>query len=619
MSSTLKIDKGTSAQQLEALINDAPKDAIIEFGEGNYAFDDSLIITRSDVTLKGEGSGKTTLSFTNRALDNGDGYAIQLDGSDGTMVGRLSRDADEGERRITLDKVGDLKPGDTLRLWQDNDSAFFDEIGDTAWRKDNAPLRTSMARVESIDGRTVTLDRGVHFDFDDGKTQVERLDTLSDVALQGFSIEFELGTPDNGKFKNTMSDLKDFMAVYLNGTVDSQLSDIQVINGPSTAYHFAKTLDSRVDGIEAHGAFNKGTGGSGYAYELHESYDGSFTNLTDSGMRHSLLFASWRSSVGNDAHVSSTDRDINFHGGRDHGNTVQVDQSIRGADAISTSLWVNEDGTSWGAATDVEANQVTFDYVVGSRRDDVIQGSDDGVYLNGGEGNDTLYGGQGDDILQAGPANGWGENRLDGGEGDDIAFYLQDYDESDIRISGDNVQVGKDTLHDIEQVVFGDGTMLDVESGRTSRGEAPKIPSAEDILKGNSSEIAQAGDTASEPEGDVTVSGRVRSEWNDGYVAEIFVENTSEVEITNPELQFDLADDLDTVWNGAANQDDTGYRISDDSPNTLAPGEVWRFAYKAYGDDKAFPKDMTIISDGTEAMQTQLLGIDASQAEALLA
>ncbi|TDX26159.1 cellulose binding domain-containing protein [Modicisalibacter xianhensis] len=617
MSSTLKIDKGTSAQQLETLINDAPEGAIVEFGEGNYEFDDSLTITRSDVTLKGAGSSKTTLTFSNRALD--DGYAIQLNGSDGDTAGRLSRDADEGERRITLDKVGDLKPGDTLRLWQDNDSAFFDEIGDTAWRKDNAPLRTSMARVESIDGRTVTLDRGVHFDFDDGKTQVERLDTLSDVALQGFSIEFELGTPDNGKFKNTMSDLKDFMAVYVNGTVDSQLSDIQVINGPSTAYHFAKTLDSRVDGIEAHGAFNKGTGGSGYAYELHESYDGSFTNLTDSGMRHSLLFASWRSSVGNDAHVRSTDRDINFHGGRDHGNTVQVDQSVRGADKISPSLWVNEDGTSWGAATDVEANQVTFDYVVGSRRDDVIQGSDDGVYLNGGEGNDTLYGGQGDDILQAGPADGWGANRLDGGEGDDIAFYLQDYDESDIRISGDNVQVGKDSLHDIEQVVFGDGTMLDVESGRTSRGEAPKIPSAEDILEGNSSELVKAGDTAIEPEGDVTVSGRVRSEWNDGYVAEIFVENTSEVEITNPELQFDLTDDLDTVWNGVANQDDTGYRISDDAPNALAPGEVWRFAYKAYGDDKAFPKDMTIISDGTEAMQTQLLGIDASQAEALLA
>ncbi|MFD2438061.1 hypothetical protein [Modicisalibacter luteus] len=402
MSSTLSIDKGIEAQQLETLINSAPKDAILEFGAGNYDFDNPLTITRSDITLKGAGSGETTLTFSNSALDNEEGYAIQVNGGDSETLGKLTNDAEEGEHRITLNNAGDLEPGDTLRLWQDNDSAFFEKIGDTAWRKDNAPLRTSMARVESVEGSTVTLDRGVHFDFEGGKTQVERLAVVNDVILQGFDITFELGTPDNKVFKNTLSDLKDFMAVCLHGTVDSQLSDIQVINGPSIAYHFVKTLDNHVDSIQAHGAFNKGSGGNGYAYELRESYDGNYTNLIDSGMRHSLLFASWRSSVGNDAHVSSTDRDINFHGGRDHDNTVRVDQSVRGADNISTSLWINEGGVGWGAITDGEDNQVTFDYLVGSRRDDIIQGSDGGVYLNGGLGNDTLRGGQGDDILQGG-------------------------------------------------------------------------------------------------------------------------------------------------------------------------------------------------------------------------
>ncbi|MCG7600995.1 cellulose binding domain-containing protein [Halomonas sp. McH1-25] len=611
MSSTLRIDKGISAQQLEKMIDDAPKGTIFEFSEGNYEFDDTLTITRSDVTLKGEGSGKTTLIFTDRALDSGDDYAIQLNGSDSDRVGTLANDVDEGEHRITLDSAHGLEPGDTLRLWQDNDSAFFDEIGDTAWRKDNSPLRTSMARVESTDGNTVTLDRGVHFDFEDGKTRVERLDVVNDVVLQGFGIEFELGTPDNGTFGNTQTDLKDFMAVYLNGTVDSKLEDIQVINGPSIAYHFAQTLDNHVNDIQAHGAFNKGSGGNGYAYELRESYDGDYTNLADSGMRHSLLFASWRSSVGNDIHVRSTDRDINFHGGRDHDNRVQVDQSIRGADDLSTSLWINDGNASYGAITEADANQVTFEYLVGSRRDDVVQGSDDGAYLNGGLGNDTLRGGQGDDILQGGPANDWGKNILDGGEGDDTAYYLQDYDESDIHISGDTVRVNEDTLHDIEQVAFGDGTVLDVESGRTSQEDTFAPPNIEEILD---TSFAPRPESEQVDDNEVTVSGRIKSEWDDGYVAEIFIANNSDEKIADPEVQFDLPDDLDIVWNGVASEDDDSYRINDDSSSVLDPGEVWRFAYRAYGDDLALPSEMSVQGNETQAMQVPLLGIDASQA-----
>ncbi|MEC9482559.1 MAG: alginate biosynthesis protein, partial [Halomonas sp.] len=414
MSSTLNIAKGITAQQLESMIAQAPAGATLAFAAGNYRFDEAITVTRSDIALVGAGSGKTTLTFSDEALGNGnEKYAIRLDGSDGDTVGTLSSSISEGEHQIRLDGSHGLKPGDTVRLWQDNDSEFFEEIGDTSWRKDNAPLRTSMAQVEAVNGDTITLDRGVHFDFAGGKTQIERLDALKNVNLKGFSIDFELGTPENDVFENTLSDLQDYLAVSLDGTVGSQLSDIQVVNGPSVAFHFAKSLDTQADAIEAHGAFNKGGGGNGYAFELRESYDGSYTDLADSGMRHSLLFASWRSSVGNEAHVRSTDRDINFHGGRDHGNTVHVDQSVRGADNISTSLWINEGGVGWGAITDAETNQVTFDYVMGSRRDDTLQGSDNGVFFNGQLGSDTLTGGQGDDILQGGPGEDWGNDILE--------------------------------------------------------------------------------------------------------------------------------------------------------------------------------------------------------------
>ncbi|MEA3252118.1 MAG: cellulose binding domain-containing protein [Pseudomonadota bacterium] len=638
MSSTLTIDQGITARQLEARIDAAPAGAKLVFGAGEYTFDEAITITRSDISLVGAGSDKTTLTFTDEALDNGaEKFALRLDGSASDTVGTLTSSVDDGERQIRLDDGRDLKPGDTLRLWQDNDAQFFEAIGDTSWRKQNAPLRTSMAQVEAVEGDTVTLDRGVHFDFNAGKTQVERIDALENVGLKGFSIGFELGDADNDVFENTLSGLKDYLAVSLEGTVASQLKDIQVIDGPSVAFHFAKTLDTRADAIEAHGAFNKGSGGNGYAYELRESYDGSYTNLADSGMRHSLLFASWRSSVGNEAEVRFTDRDINFHGGRDHDNTVSVLESVRGADNISTSLWFNEGGVSWGAVTDKEANQVTFDYVMGSRRDDELQGSDNGVFLNGQLGSDTLIGGKGRDILQGGPSDDWGNDLLDGASGIDTALFSQEYAAYDIDFDTDRTVVAAsgntDTLVDIEKAIFADGTELDIASGDTSTGSSNAMPSAEAILGDAASADTQSGAQADTPEQtpipepsaetsensgeslnadtpELAIDSEVRSAWGDGYTAEVLVENTSDATLDTPEIFFALPDDLDKLWNGQVSDVDDGYQVTRD--DTLAPGEVWRFGFKADdieagGDDLATGEAAPLMGVETPSSDTSIL------------
>ncbi|WP_269438683.1 cellulose binding domain-containing protein [Halomonas sp. IOP_31] len=632
MSSTLTIDQGITARQLEARIDAAPADAKLVFGTGEYRFDEAITITRSDISLIGAGSDKTTLTFTDEALDNGDEqFALRLDGSDSDTVGTLTSSVDDGERQIRLDGGRNLEPGDTLRLWQDNDAQFFEAIGDTSWREQNAPLRTSMAQVEDVEGNTVTLDRGVHFDFDAGKTHVERIDALENVRLQGFSVGFELGDADDDVFENTLSDLEGYLGVSLEGTVASQLNDIQVLDGPSVAFHFAKTLDTHAEATEAHGAFNKGSGGNGYAYELRESYDGSYTDLADSGMRHGLLFASWRSSVGNEVEVRSTDRDINFHGGRDHDNTVHVEQSVRGADTMSTSLWLNEGGVSWGAITDADANQVTFDYVLGSRRDDEIQGSDHGVFLNGQLGNDTLIGGKGDDILQDGPSDDWGDDLLDGGSGNDTALFAQEYDAYDIDFDDDQTVIeeggSKTTLVDIEQAIFADGTELDIDSGDTSTGSSNEAPSAESILDDNDSdedeeddapssrETTDSGTSSKDEDEDIdapelTLDSEVHSAWSGGYMAEVFVENTSDTTLSNPELHFDLSEDLDKLWNGQVSEVDDGYQVTHDG--SLAPGDVWRFGFKAdnangSGDDLATGEAAPLIGLETPSFDLSIL------------
>ncbi|MBB3229316.1 cellulose binding domain-containing protein [Halomonas stenophila] len=623
MSSTIEVGTDISADELETLIRDAAPGSTVKLAAGEFEFDDAITIDRSDVSLVGAGSGDTRLTFTDTALSRNDDHAIHVDGSENTDLGELAADAGVGARRLTLDGTQELAVGDTIRVWQDNDDAFLDAIGDSSWRKaEHAELRTSMAKITGVEGNEITLDRGVRFDFQSGKAEVEKLDTVDNVGLKGFSVDFELGEADAGEFSNTKDDLTDYRAVHLEGTVNSDLEDIRVDDGPSTAFRFSRAMDLQADDLQAHGAFNKGSGGNGYAYELHESYDGQLAGLEDSGMRHGLVFASWRSSVGNDVEVASTTRDINFHGGRDHDNSVRVLRSERDpeADELSPTLYVNEDGESFGAPTDAEANRVSFDYVLGSRREDEIQGSDDGVYLDGGLGHDVLLGGAGDDILQGGPGADWydGTDRLDGGQGVDTARYTGDFSAHEIAFTEDGPVVtgqgSEDTLVDMEFAVFGDGTTLHLASGNAFAGTALETPDAEAILAGDGETPALLDDDA-----ELLVTGNVTSDWSDGYVAEVFVENVSDDDIVDPELGFDLPAEIDTLWNGDLAGGTDGYRVQDDNANTLVPGEAWRFAFEASGDDGTLPEEMTASDSQGQSLDVQVLGLGNTAIEEVAA
>ncbi|WP_136253896.1 cellulose binding domain-containing protein [Onishia niordana] len=613
MSSYIDVGNDTSAEELQTLINEAEAGSTLRLAAGTFEFDDAITIERSDISLIGAGSEQTTVRFNDEALERNDDHAIHLNGTENTDQGELESAMSEGDQSLALDRDHDLQVGDTIRLSQDNDDAFFDEIGDTSWRKvEHADLRTSMAKVASVDGDSVTLDRGVHFDFEGGKTQVERLSTVNDVSLGGFSVEFDLGTAEAGDFDSPMHELTGYHAVSLEGTVDAQLNDITVNDGPSHAFYFSKTLDTNVEDIAAHGAINKGSGGNGYAFELHESYNGSFSGLEDTGMRHGLVFASWRSSVGNDVEVAYTDRDVNFHGGRDHDNSVRVLESVRDpdADTMSPAVWTNSGGESFGAITDAEANDVIFDYMVGSRRSDDVQGSDDGVYLNGNLGDDTLTGGAGNDILQGGPGDDWidGTDRLDGGDGIDTARYVGDYADHQVALNAKGAEItGKgshDSLTNMEFAVFGDGSTLHMASGNVFSGEPLATPDASSILNGDA-ELPGLVEDGTE----LLATSNTTSSWSSGYVAEVFIENVSDDEIVNPEVQFDLSADIDTLWNGSLTEDDGTYRVEDNSDNTLAPGEAWRFSFKAYGDDQSLPDEMTASNDNGNGIDVQLLGM----------
>lgn len=449
---------GTTASEMQKLVDSAPPGTVLQLEAGHYKFNKTITIDRDDITVLGAGSGKT---FIDLPSNHGE-EAFQI--GSGTRKGAftLADDMDEGSTVMTLSGAHSFAVGDYVYLERESTKAFYTQIGDTAWANTDVPLRTSIAKVVAVDGAKITLSTGAHFDFSKGETTVSEISMAENVTLGGFTVDFGLSTAKPSDFSNTLGSYHRNAVIEVDGTANLALTDIVSHDVPSLGLNVASSTGIRADGITMTGAHNKGGGGNGYGLQIRDVYDSSFTNISDTDMRHSVVFASWTSAAGNFVHVAQTDRDINFHGGRDHSNVVVVDRSIRDAnsDIISPTLFVNTTGTHYGSATGVDANTVTFGTVVGTRLNDAVIGYDTGAVMNGMGGHDSLTGGSGNDLLIGGAGN----DTLNGMGGEDIAAYSGNHTNFAITDLGGGVysvrdRVGgqsTDRVSGVEWLVFDD-------------------------------------------------------------------------------------------------------------------------------------------------------------------
>ncbi len=456
----LFVPAGTSASALQSLINGAAAGSIIRLAEGHFSFDRTIIIARDDITVSGAGSGQTIIDV-NPTL-GAEAFRIGQGTTSGNYA--LASDVAEGATALTLTGAHSFVAGDFVYLSRASTAAFFDSIGDTVWRNTDVALRTSIAQVASVNGNVITLANGVHFDFVPGETKVSEIAMAERVSVGGFTVSYGLPAADPSNFSNTMSNYSRNAVIEVKGTAGLHLFDITSRDVPSLGVNVAASIGATVDHITMTGAHNKGDSGNGYALQIRDVYDSTFTNLTDQDMRHSVVFASWTSAAGNLVHVLQTDRDINFHGGRDHDNVVMVDASIRdvASDIIGASVYVNSEATHYGTATDPTTNVTKFGHLTGSRLGDDVQGYDTGSWLEGMGGDDTLTGGAGNDLLTGGAGN----DILFGGTGVDTATFAGLRASFLVAKLADGVHVTDkvggqafDLLNQVEWLLFGDGAL----------------------------------------------------------------------------------------------------------------------------------------------------------------
>jgi Ca2+-binding RTX toxin-like protein len=463
------VEAGTTNAQLQQLFDGAPPGAIINIAAGTYSITQTLLINRGDITVRGAGEGETIFVTDIARADASSTFLVAPDSLQ-KRYDKLGVTLTEGSNTITLpdtaalraanpgEEYEDFQVGDIIFLFQPNDPAYLAASGNTIW---NEPVTTSeleaelyylrefRSRIVSIDNGVATLAEASPYTFEAGSANVARNTFLSNVTLSDFTIrgafEDELGgLPDPFLFENTMAEWASIAALEFDGVRDSNLSRITIENPAAHAFKWQRAHETTADRLTAIGAYNK-DGSSGYHFLFQESFANTLTNISSTDARHAVLFSSYNAEHYNNIHMTFSNRDINFHGSADSGNTIVIDRMVQDYPADgSTEQWrvVGPGVQGLHPNATIDANDVTFRYARTSDRSEIVvahvdggnialgDGSDAGIgqggndTMNGDLGNDTLRGNGGDDILNGGD----GKDELYGGDGNDVLRGGEDND-----------------------------------------------------------------------------------------------------------------------------------------------------------------------------------------------
>ncbi|WP_426035914.1 hypothetical protein [Cypionkella sp. TWP1-2-1b2] len=464
--SVITIAAGSSAATIQAAINSAAAGTHIVLQQGTYTFNKTVVLNKDGITL--EGQGNVTI-IADKALAGAPALQIgsALFRETETNATHLTEGVNLGATYLHLTSSTGLKVGDVLWIERPNDAALFAEIGDTKWREDK-PLRTAMVVVTEVNGNTVLLDRPLPFAFDAKTTTVAVADTVEDVTVRNLTFQGDYGTANPSNFNNINRAEDGGMMVLVNSSVHTVIEHVDIVNPGSNGLVLGRSIDAVVNDVTVTGAQNKGDGGNGYGFWIRDVYDSSFTHLRAVDTRHAVLFASYTSAANNTIEVDFTNRDINFHGGLDHGNTVIVHNSIRttAEQSYMASVSFFNPGTSYGAPTDPDANVIKFENVVATVRADMIVAVDTGAHISTLSGNDSVAGGAGNDWIDLGTGSDLvlasaGEDTINGGQGvDRLVFGLHSSQVLVTTIGGQSVvlsALGSTFISGIEQFQFIDG------------------------------------------------------------------------------------------------------------------------------------------------------------------
>jgi len=106
----------------------------------------------------------------------------------------------------------------------------------------------------------------------------------------------------------------------------------------------------------------------------------------------------------------------------------------------------------------------------------------------------------------------------------------------------------------------------------------------------------------------------ISSDWNDGFVLEVFVTDTTSETIDSPVVHMEIPENISDLWNGNKIQTSDGYDVEGiNAGSVLEPNEQWRFSFKVDGDDHTLPTVTDV--QGEVDGQLLILGVNTDQTQ----
>ena len=175
-------------------------------------------------------------------------------------LAKVAAPAKRGDRRLVLSRARRVKPGQMVRLLMNNDASLGKHIhagksaGTDTFKKKH--FVDWVARVVSVRGKTVTLDRPLRMDVRaewDPKLFIFK-PTVSEVGIEDLSFEFP-GVPKKGHLQE-----EGFNAIFLRGAVNSWVRNVHIVDADN-AINVRGSRFCQIENVRIKANKRKGTTG----------------------------------------------------------------------------------------------------------------------------------------------------------------------------------------------------------------------------------------------------------------------------------------------------------------------------------------------------------------------
>jgi hypothetical protein len=281
--------RNNSLGAIQKVIDKAPPNSIINFPEGEYKIEGTLVLNKSNIVLRGANNSTTKINcYVPESLKE---PCIKIIGNSyGKGFKELSTDAgyQKGSLSLTVPDAIKFKVGEFAEIQQTNDMSKMtspnwpkSKYGNQSWTKN---LLGQLFEIKEVQGDRVTFKTPLHISYsEEFKPKIRRVNLVKNVGIENLSFEVK-----SSRLKSDNS----FATILMKYSTYSWVKNINSENTGGQHVRLAWSLGCEVKNSEFSLSHLYLGGGNGYGVSLaHHTTDSLVENNYFSSLRHAMVLS----------------------------------------------------------------------------------------------------------------------------------------------------------------------------------------------------------------------------------------------------------------------------------------------------------------------------------------